>query len=52
MTEPEINTRNAVPDEDSDAESLTGNRIPDDDVIEAVNDQFAADLDAAMGGSE
>jgi hypothetical protein len=29
MTDPEINTRNAVVDEDDNPEDHTGNRIPD-----------------------
>jgi hypothetical protein len=55
MTDTEINTVNAVPDEDDNAEQHTGDRIPDHDdtsPIDAANDQFAADLDAAMGGAE
>lgn len=54
MTE-EINTRNAVPDEDDNPEQHLGDRIPDHDdtdPIEAANEQFAADLDAAIGGTE
>jgi len=34
MTDTEINTVNAVPDEDENPEQHTGDRIPDDDTDE------------------
>lgn len=47
MSEPEINTTNAVPDEDSDMEALTGDRIPDDDHFESSDNREIAETESA-----
>ena len=43
MTDPEINTTNAVPDEDDNPEQHVGDRIADDDTDEGDNGEAATE---------